>query len=114
MNQERLLERFLSYVRVDTMAREDAGTYPSSPGQLELGRQLARELQAMGLADAQQNAFGIVTATVPATAEHAADRIALNSHLDTSPETSAAGVHPQVLRDYRPAATSCCRPRRGG
>ncbi len=100
MNSQRLLERFLSYVRVDTMAREDSGTYPSSPGQLELGRQLALELRAMGLADVRQNEFGIVTATVPATAPDARDVIALNSHLDTSPETTAAGVQPQVIHNY--------------
>ncbi len=100
MNSERLLERFLRYVRVDTMAREGAETYPSSPGQLELGRQLVGELQALGLADARQNEFGIVTATVPATLAATTDVIALNSHLDTSPETTAAGVQPQVIRDY--------------
>jgi tripeptide aminopeptidase len=100
INTQRLLERFLSYVRVDTMAREGAETYPSSSGQLELGRQLMGELQAIGLADAAQDEFGIVTATVPATDREAKEVIALNSHLDTSPETTAAGVRPQVVRDY--------------
>ena len=33
-SKARLLERFLRYVRIDTTAREDAGTYPSSEGQL--------------------------------------------------------------------------------
>ncbi len=100
MNSERLLERFLRYVRIDTMAREGADTYPSSPGQLELGRLLLGELQGLKLADAQQNEFGIVTATVPATKPGAREVIALNSHFDTSPETTAAGVRPQVIRNY--------------
>ncbi|HEX4143879.1 MAG TPA: peptidase T [Pirellulales bacterium] len=100
MNSERLLARFLSYVRVDTMAREEAGCYPSSPGQLELGRKLVDELQAIGLTDARADKFGIVLATVPATLAGASSVIALNSHLDTSPETTGAGVNPQVIRDY--------------
>ncbi len=100
MNSDRLLARFLSYVRVDTMAREGAGCYPSSPGQLELGRKLVAELQAIGLKDAGADPFGIVTTTIPATVSGAASTIALNSHLDTSPETTAAGVNPQVIRDY--------------
>ncbi len=100
MNSERLLERFLRYVRIDSMAREGADTYPSSPGQLELGRLLLGELRGLGLADARQNEFGIVTATVPATRTDAGEVIALNSHLDTSPETIAAGVRPQVIRNY--------------
>jgi tripeptide aminopeptidase len=100
MNSERLLARFLSYVRVDTMAREGAGCYPSSPGQLELGRKLVAELQAIGLADAGVDSFGIVLATIPATLPSAKSVIALNSHLDTSPETTAVGVNPQVIREY--------------
>ena len=100
MNSERLLARFLSYVQVDTMAREGAGCYPSSPGQLELGRKLVAELQAIGLADAGVDSFGIVLATIPATLPRATNVIALNSHLDTSPETTAAGVNPQVIRNY--------------
>jgi len=44
----RLLESFCRYVRVDTMAVEGSTNYPSSPGQLVLGRMLADELQAMG------------------------------------------------------------------
>ena len=38
--QHALLERFLRYVKIDTTARMDAKSYPSSPGQLELGRLL--------------------------------------------------------------------------
>src|SRR5205085_12182764 len=47
-----LLDRFCRYVRIDTQADEAAGTYPSSPGQLELGRLLVQELRALGIADA--------------------------------------------------------------
>ena len=49
MSTNRLLERFLRYVAVDTTARDEAGTYPSSPGQLELGRILVDELKAFAL-----------------------------------------------------------------
>jgi tripeptide aminopeptidase len=102
MSNERLLERFLRYVRVDTTARDEAGVYPSSPGQLELGRMLVAELHAIGLVDAAQNAHGIVTATVPASAASFADApvIAFNAHVDTSPETTGKDVKPQVIRNY--------------
>jgi tripeptide aminopeptidase len=100
IDAERLLSRFLRYVQVDTTAREDAGCYPSSAGQLELGQWLVEELHAMGLADASQNEFGIVLATIPATVSHAVPMVALNSHVDTSPETSGAGVKPQVITNY--------------
>jgi tripeptide aminopeptidase len=100
IDSERLLDRFLRYVQVDTTADADAETYPSSPGQLELGRMLVAELHAAGLADASQDAHGIVWATVPSTLQHAAATIAFFAHLDTSPETNGKNVRPQVVRDY--------------
>ena len=42
-----LLDRFCRYVRVHTEAVEGAPTYPSSPGQLELGRILLGELREL-------------------------------------------------------------------
>ncbi len=100
IDHERLLERFLRYVRVDTTACDHADTYPSSPGQLELGRILTDELLALGLADAVQTEMGIVLATIPANVDHAAPVLALNAHVDTSPETTGANVRPQVIRGY--------------
>jgi len=103
VNLERLLERFLRYVRIDTTAAGAPGeSYPSSNGQLELGRLLLVELRAIGLADAEQSKHGIVTATLPASTGLAsgASVIAFNSHLDTSPETTGKNVRPQVIRNY--------------
>ena len=83
MNRKRLLQRFLRYVQIDTTAQSEAEGYPSSPGQLELGRLLLGELQALGIADARQDQHGIVLATIPGGDS---PTIALCSHLDTSPE----------------------------
>lgn len=100
IDTEGLLKRFLRYVQVDTTAREGQDCYPSSPGQLELGRMLRDELLAIGLTDAVQSPMGIVLATLPATVKHRAPTIAWNSHVDTSPETTGANVRPQVIRNY--------------
>jgi len=62
---EPLLERFLRYVRVDTQAVRDGAATPSSPGQRVLGDLLVEELHALGLADAQLDANGYVTASLP-------------------------------------------------
>jgi tripeptide aminopeptidase len=100
INEMRLLERFLRYVQIDTTAGEPGSAYPSSPGQLELGRVLVAELQEIGLTDVSQSEFGIVMATVPATIDRTVPTIVFNSHLDTSPETSGKNVRPQVIRNY--------------
>jgi len=100
MNRTRLLERFLRYVAVNTMADDTAETYPSSPGQLELGRMLAGELTGLGIADVRHDEHGLVWATLPATVPWRVPVIAWNAHLDTSPETSGANVRPQVIENY--------------
>ena len=101
INADRLLARFLRYVVIDTTAGRDANVYPSSPGQLELGRLLVRELRETGVQDVEQDAHGLIWGTVPATTRRAVPVVAFNSHLDTSPETTGAGVKPQVIRNYR-------------
>ncbi len=96
-----LLDRFLRYVRVDTQARDHVEERPSSPGQLELGRQLVEELRALGLADAEQDEHGIVMATLPAMAgAEDAPVIGLIAHVDTAPTSSGRGVEPIVHRGY--------------
>lgn len=100
MNEQRLLERFLRYVQVDTTADDSATGYPSSPGQLELGRMLVAELHAAGITDATQDGFGIVMATLPSNVAHEVPVVAFNAHVDTSPETTGRGVKPEVIRNY--------------
>ena len=99
MKSERLLERFLQYVKIDTTAVEESGRYPSSDGQFELGKLLVAQLNEMGAADVQVNDHGIVMATVPGNVD-GAPVVAFNAHLDTSPETSGANVKPNVIRDF--------------
>lgn len=94
-----LLDRFCRYVRIHTEAVEGAPTYPSSPGQLELGRMLLGELKELGLADARQSEFGVVMATIPATVP-AKSTIAWIAHVDTSPETTGKNVKPVIHKNY--------------
>lgn len=100
IDTERLLARFLRYVAVDTTAARQATTYPSSPGQRTLGQILVDELQSCGMLEVEQDAKGLVWGTIPSNQSHEVPVVALNSHLDTSPETTGAGVRPQIIRNY--------------
>ncbi len=94
-----LLERFLRYVQIDTQSRRDRERSPSTPGQLELGRMLVVELQALGIGDAALDENGYVTATLTST-RGAEPVIGLIAHLDTSPDAPGAGVRPIVHSTY--------------
>lgn len=94
-----LLERFCRYVRVETTSVEDATQYPSSPGQLDLGRMLADELRGLNLDRTEIDQRGIVSALMPGNVPDA-PTIAWISHIDTSPEYTAKNVQPIVHANY--------------
>jgi tripeptide aminopeptidase len=96
-----VLDRFLRYVQYDTQSDESCSTYPSTPNQLVLLRDLAAELHAMGVADALVDPHGYVMATIPSTSSRAnVPTIGFIAHVDTSPEMPGAGVKPIVHRNY--------------
>jgi tripeptide aminopeptidase len=95
---DRVLERFLRYVRIDTQAAEEADTYPSTEKQLDLSRLLVDELHAIGLADAGLTEHGYVFATLPGAVGPPV--VGLIAHVDTTPETPGGGVEPIVHEAY--------------
>ncbi|MCO8121784.1 peptidase T [Stieleria sp. TO1_6] len=102
INRQRLLDRFLRYVRVSTAADPTSDSYPSSECQRELGRILAAELQAMAASDVYQDAHALVYAGVPSSVGDAdLPAVALVAHVDTSPDAPSDNVQPNVIDDYR-------------
>jgi tripeptide aminopeptidase len=94
-------ERFLRYVVIDTQSDPASPTCPSTEKQKNLGRLLASELQAIGVADAHLDAHGYVYATIPANTAKKVPVICFCSHMDTSPDCTGAGVKPQIVRNYQ-------------
>src|SRR4051812_26710749 len=95
------LQRFLKYVTYDTRSDEQSTTFPSTPGQLVLLRELVEELRAVGLEDAAIDEYGYVMATVAPTAgrDHV-PIIGFIAHVDTSPEVPGHDVRPLVHERY--------------
>ena len=94
-------ERFLRYVLIDTQSDPASPTCPSTEKQKNLGRMLAAELQAMGIADAHLDEHGYVYATIPATTDKQVPAICFCSHMDTSPDCTGANVKPQIVKNYQ-------------
>jgi tripeptide aminopeptidase len=94
-------ERFLRYVAIDTQSDPASPTCPSTDKQKDLGRLLARELQAIGLSDADLDQHGYVYAMIPANTAKRVPVICFCSHMDTSPDCTGSNVKPQIVRNYR-------------
>jgi tripeptide aminopeptidase len=99
--QHSVTERFLRYVVIDTQSDASSPTCPSTAKQKDLGRLLAAELQAMGIADAHLDEHGYVYATIPANTAKKVPVICFCSHMDTSPDCTGTNVKPQIVKNYR-------------
>ena len=99
--KKRLYERLEKYAKIDTRADENSKTFPSSKGQLALGKLLAAELKAIGGVKVKFDRYGYVTAEIPANIKRKVPVIGFLAHMDTSPDASGRGVKPQVHRNWR-------------
>ncbi len=96
-----VVERFLKYVKYDTQSNEDSTSFPSDLKQLELSKDLVKELQEIGLKDAAMDEFGYVMATLPANSEKDVPVIGFIAHVDTSPAVSGKDVKPVIHHNYQ-------------
>jgi len=99
MKQE-LIERFISYAKVDTQSNEDKDTCPTTPGQLTLAHMLVDELKSIGMNDVTIDDNGYVMATLPSNTEKQVDTIGFLAHLDTATDFTGTNVNPQVIENY--------------
>lgn len=95
-----MLERFFSYVKIDTQSDEESESYPSTEKQFDLLNKLEAELKDLGLAEVEQNKWGYVTATLKTNQKGDVPTIALIAHVDTSPDVSGKNVNPQIHENY--------------
>ena len=96
-----VVDRFLKYVKVDTQSKEDSPTFPSDQKQLELSKDLVKELIEIGLVEAHMDDNGYVMATLPSNTDKDVDVIGFIAHVDTSPAVSGKDVKPQIHKNYQ-------------
>lgn len=93
-----VLERFLDYIGFDTRSDDSTGRHPSTPGQFELARHLAAELEALGAAQVRVSEHACVTARLPATPGlEQVPPLGFLAHLDTSDAASGRNIRPQIV-----------------
>ena len=94
---EKILDRFLRYVAVDTQSNEESESQPSTAKQLDLLKMLCKELNDMGV-EATLDEYGYVMASIPGNTE--APAIGFIAHVDTAPDASGKDVKPQIIDKY--------------
>ncbi len=94
-------DRFLKYVKYDTQSDEESTTFPSDPKQLELSKELVKELKEIGLADAEMDEWGYVMATLPSNTDKDVPVVSFISHVDTAPAVTGKDVKPNIIENYQ-------------
>lgn len=97
---EKLLDKFLRYVAVETTSDENSETQPSSQKEFDLLRMLQKELQDMGI-KADLDEYGYVMATIPANSDKEIPAVGFIAHADTSPDASGKDIKPQIIENYQ-------------
>ena len=96
---EKILNRFLRYVAVDTQSNEESDTQPSAEKELRLLEMLRDELLAMGV-DATLDEYGYVMASIPSNLEKEVPAVGFIAHVDTAPDASGKDIKPQIVEKY--------------
>ncbi len=100
IDKQHLINRFISYVTVDTESDPESDTTPSSGKQWDLANALADELKRIGMQEVSIDENAYIMATLPSNVPHEVPVIGFISHFDTSPDFTGANVNPQIIEDY--------------
>ncbi len=96
-NMDKALERFLKYVKIDTQSNEESETSPSEAKELDLSREILKDLEELGI-KGEIDEYGRLYAHLPG--EEGLDPIGLNAHVDTASEITGANVKPRIVENY--------------
>jgi tripeptide aminopeptidase len=97
---EKVTDKFLRYVAVETTSDENGTTHPSNLKELDLSRLLVAEMKAMGIADASLDENGYVMGTIPSNMDRQVPVLGFIAHVDTSPDASGRDIKPQIISNY--------------
>jgi len=97
---QHIINRFISYVTIDTESDPNSETTPSTEKQWNLANKLVEELKKIGLSDVTIDENAYIMATLPSNVDYQVPTIGFISHFDTSPDFTGANVKPQIIEDY--------------
>lgn len=98
--RKELVNRFLTYVKVDTQSNENSETYPSTEKQFDLLNLLAEELKSIGMEDVSMDEHGYLFATLPSNTNKEIPTIGFLAHVDTATDFTGTNVNPQIHENY--------------
>jgi len=100
IDSKTLLNRFLTYVKIDSQSNPNSESTPSTEKQWTIAHLLKEELERIGLQDVSIDDKAYIMATLPSNVDHEVPTIGFVSHFDTSPDFKASNIKPQIHENY--------------
>ena len=97
---QNIIDRFISYVIIDTESDSNSETTPSTKKQWVLAEKLVEELKTIGMKEVTIDENAYIMATLPSNVDHDVPTIGFISHFDTTPDFTGANVKPQIIPNY--------------
>ena len=97
---QHIIDRFKSYVIIDTESDPNSDTTPSTEKQWDLANKLVEELKAIGMKEVTIDKNAYVMATLPSNVDYEVPTIGFIAHFDTTPDFTGKNVKPQVVKNY--------------
>lgn len=97
---QKIINRFISYVTIDTESDPYSTTTPSTAKQFDLAKLLVQELNQIGMQEVTIDQYGYVMATLPSNIQEEVPTIGFIAHFDTTPDFTGANVNPQIFENY--------------
>ena len=101
MSYDSLLERFLTYVKINTRSNPESNTTPTTQSQVDFALNILKpEMEKIGLKDVHYLVDnGYLIGTLPANDTSHTRKIGFISHMDTA-DFNAEGINPQIIENY--------------
>ena len=97
---EKLIPRFLEYVKQNTRSDENSTTIPSTERQTEFLKRVAEELMEIGLKDVKiRKVDSYLTAELPSNLDYDVPVLGLISHVDTA-DFNSVDIKPKIVENY--------------
>ena len=100
LDEKKIIERFISYVKIDSQSNANSQTTPSTAKQWNIANKLVQDLNDIGLSDISIDNNAYIYATLPSNINIKCPTIGFISHFDTSPDFSGTNINPQIIKNY--------------
>ena len=100
LDENKILNRFISYIKIESQSDPNSLDTPSTDSQWNIANKIVGDLKKIGLSDIVIDENAYIYATLPSNSNKNCPTIGFISHFDTSPDFTGTNINPQIINNY--------------